>query len=211
MSDRDIVSEIDALIDEQLEAGEPGYVPQREVCRYCGRPWHGLKITVRMEAMLWYGYDETYKYNEDDSEIICPGGYSDMSLAEYARLLDHRLVAARLEMYRKYATWDGLRDELAQHNDSVGLLQVIPTTWGDPVEGVPPRPRRSWSKKQAVAANRAWAAYVEDCERIRQNAEHQREETWRAINLGVIAPDPPQPSTTPPMWAVDPSRSRRRR
>ncbi|OZE39088.1 hypothetical protein CH278_02045 [Rhodococcus sp. 05-2254-5] len=52
----DIIADIDALIDEQLEAGEPlnGYDyddPQHPKCPHCVRDWHGLAITVRIEQL----------------------------------------------------------------------------------------------------------------------------------------------------------------
>ncbi|MEW1933099.1 hypothetical protein AB0362_13000 [Rhodococcus sp. NPDC079359] len=52
----DIIADIDALIDEQLDAGEPlnGYDyndPQHPKCSHCHRDWHGLAITVRIEQL----------------------------------------------------------------------------------------------------------------------------------------------------------------
>ncbi|QZD97589.1 hypothetical protein SEA_LONELYBOI_71 [Gordonia phage LonelyBoi] len=75
----DIVDEIDALIEGQLDAGEPigGYDyddPDFPKCGHCGRDWHGLAITERMEEMRWRGeLDDDYRYSEDDSRVICPG------------------------------------------------------------------------------------------------------------------------------------------
>ncbi|EOM77921.1 hypothetical protein DW322_08765 [Rhodococcus rhodnii] len=75
----DIVDQIDALIDEQLDAGEPrtGFDfgdPQFPKCPHCTRDWHGLAITRRMEEMRWRGeVDPDYRYTEDESEILCPG------------------------------------------------------------------------------------------------------------------------------------------
>lgn len=74
-----IVDDIDALIDEQLAAGEPrtGYShgdPHYPRCGHCGRHWHGLPITARIAAMYAQGrYDDTYTTATDDSPIICPG------------------------------------------------------------------------------------------------------------------------------------------
>ncbi|AVI03702.1 hypothetical protein SEA_CONFIDENCE_72 [Gordonia phage Confidence] len=75
----DIVDEIDALIEGQLDAGEPigGYDyddPDFPKCGHCGRDWHGLAITERIEEMRWRGeLDDDYRYSEDDSRVICPG------------------------------------------------------------------------------------------------------------------------------------------
>lgn len=77
--DYDIVDDIDALIDEQLEAGEPrtGYPygdPHYPRCGHCGRHWHGLPVTARIAAMYAQGrYDDTYTTATDDSPVICPG------------------------------------------------------------------------------------------------------------------------------------------
>ncbi|QMU19021.1 hypothetical protein [Gordonia rubripertincta] len=79
MTGRDIVDEIDALIDAQLDAGEPigGYDyddPAFPTCGHCGGSWHGLPITERMEQMRWRGeMDPDYRYRDDDSRVICPG------------------------------------------------------------------------------------------------------------------------------------------
>lgn len=56
MSRRDIVDEIDALIDDQLAAGETGMARRAAAasdrrCPHCNRDWHGLAITTRMEEM----------------------------------------------------------------------------------------------------------------------------------------------------------------
>ena len=75
----DIINEIDALIDDQLEAGEPigGYDfgdPDYPKCPHCQGDWHGLAITEQMQRMRYRGaVDEGYRYSEDDSPVICPG------------------------------------------------------------------------------------------------------------------------------------------
>lgn len=56
MTRRDIVDEIDALIDDQLAAGENGMARRAAAasdrrCPHCNRDWHGLAITARMEEM----------------------------------------------------------------------------------------------------------------------------------------------------------------
>jgi len=75
----DIINEIDALIDEQLEAGEPenGWDysdPTYPKCPHCQRHWHGLRLTRRIVSMYNTGvYDPDYSYADDDSEILCEG------------------------------------------------------------------------------------------------------------------------------------------
>lgn len=76
----DIIDEIDALVDEQLsgysERSGYDYNVNLQTCWHCGREWHGLQITTRMEGMRrvrWY--DENYRHAEDDSQILCPGSH----------------------------------------------------------------------------------------------------------------------------------------
>src|SRR3990167_6322926 len=77
MSDTDIVDQIDALVDEQLANydNRSGYdhSVNQERCR-CGRDWHGLPITQRIDGMRSYGqFDPEYVYAEDDSPVMCVG------------------------------------------------------------------------------------------------------------------------------------------
>lgn len=97
MSTRDIIDDIDALIDEQLAAGETGQERRARTadrrCWHCGREWHGLAITKRLEEMrdeyrqrAAEAYErgeeaeyatsailDGYRYDQDDSDILCPG------------------------------------------------------------------------------------------------------------------------------------------
>lgn len=76
---RSLLDRIDALVDEQLDGGEPetGYDfddPDFPGCPHCNRDWHGLAITERIERMRLYDvFDVNYKYAEDDSPVLCPG------------------------------------------------------------------------------------------------------------------------------------------
>lgn len=78
-TERSLLDRIDALVDEQLDGGEPetGYDfddPDFPGCPHCNRDWHGLAITLRIERMRQYGtFDVNYKYAEDDSPVLCPG------------------------------------------------------------------------------------------------------------------------------------------
>ncbi|NKU91702.1 hypothetical protein [Prescottella equi] len=94
MSDRDVIDDIDALVDEQMAGyrDRSGYDHNvnQDRCWHCGEDWHGLAITARMEEMRRrYRYrgmfsfgerdyaesalDPEYRYAEDDSEVLCPG------------------------------------------------------------------------------------------------------------------------------------------
>ncbi|SLG32711.1 Uncharacterised protein [Mycobacteroides abscessus subsp. abscessus] len=75
---RDIVDEIDELVDWQLQKTPSGYDHNinQVTCPHpwCDADWHGLAITARMRAMRRAGYvDPDYRYAADDSEILCPG------------------------------------------------------------------------------------------------------------------------------------------
>lgn len=92
----DIVDEIDALVDAQLAQTWSGYDRNVNQDRcpqpYCREPWHGLAITRRMREMRskWHSainyYEDdrraseevaaeldAYRYDEDESEVLCPG------------------------------------------------------------------------------------------------------------------------------------------
>lgn len=68
---RDIVDEIDELVEWQMSGG--GRSP-RCPHSWCGREWHGFPMTRRIERMRAIGrYDEAYSVRDDDSEVLCPG------------------------------------------------------------------------------------------------------------------------------------------
>lgn len=77
--EQDVVDAIDALVDEQMAGGEPRggfdyFDPAFPRCSHCGRHWHGLAITTRIEEMAAREVmDEDYRYSEDDSPVLCPG------------------------------------------------------------------------------------------------------------------------------------------
>ncbi|MCV7208381.1 hypothetical protein [Mycolicibacterium canariasense] len=76
--DRDIVDEIDALVDEQLarydqRSGYDHNVNQ-DRCPNCGRHWHGLPLTAVVAFMYATGrYFPEYSAADDHSPIVCPG------------------------------------------------------------------------------------------------------------------------------------------
>ncbi|AVP42299.1 hypothetical protein SEA_FENRY_73 [Gordonia phage Fenry] len=151
MTGRDIVDDIDALIDEQLAAGEPigGYDyndPDYPKCWHCGRDWHGLAITERMNEMRWRGeLDPDYRYADDTSRVVCPGSKFIGPLPEdqatatvcqctWCRLRRHRqqLVA---DLTRDIGAWPSMRDPLDPSpwlgtNPSVpGIIWREPARW----------------------------------------------------------------------------------
>lgn len=81
----DIIDRIDALVDEQLAAGEPegGYEshaaaadpdPDYPRCPHCRRHWHGLRMTERIAYMYRRGQmDPDYDATTDDSRVVCEG------------------------------------------------------------------------------------------------------------------------------------------
>jgi hypothetical protein len=78
MTDRDIVDDIDRLVDEQIRQEASGYdhnINQAKCPQpYCDADWHGLPVKQRMRRMRDRGHvDPTYVYADDDSPIICPG------------------------------------------------------------------------------------------------------------------------------------------
>lgn len=75
---RRLLDEIDELVEESLRDGEHsgGYGATYPSCPnpYCDEPWHGLRITARMESMREFGdLDDDYDHRTDDSPVLCAG------------------------------------------------------------------------------------------------------------------------------------------
>ncbi|AII06256.1 MULTISPECIES: hypothetical protein [Rhodococcus] len=74
MTDRDLVDRIDRLVHDQLahhdnRSGYDSNVNQA-LCPHCGREWHGLAITERMQQMRHArALDPTYSYVRDHSRV----------------------------------------------------------------------------------------------------------------------------------------------
>jgi hypothetical protein len=71
-----LIDDIDRLVDDQLAAGpvDDYNVNRYDKCWHCGRDWHGMPITERIEVMRIRGtFDEDYRTAEDDSQALCPG------------------------------------------------------------------------------------------------------------------------------------------
>ncbi|OXR46655.1 hypothetical protein B7C42_01629 [Nocardia cerradoensis] len=72
---RDILDDIDAVLAEgEPETGYDFGDPTFPRCpRGCGREWHGMAVTRRIEHMRFRGtMDPDYRYDTDDSEVLCP-------------------------------------------------------------------------------------------------------------------------------------------
>lgn len=180
---RDIIDEIDALVDEQLSAydSRSGYDHNvnQERCWHCGREWHGLKITARMERMAaQVAYDEDYRYADDDSEVLCPGsGFigptrSIVPRTHAINLIDLLVPPVSVTELLGEILRDallGLEVDLGigllQQRPATGLFQQIPTTFAPEPEPDPRTPQE------------------------------------RAL---------PRPSSTPPMWAAPTTRRHNR-
>ncbi|QDF17523.1 hypothetical protein SEA_PHROSTEDPHLAKE_80 [Gordonia phage PhrostedPhlake] len=148
MTGRDIVDDIDALIDSQLDAGEPigGYDyndPDYPKCWHCGRDWHGLPITERMNEMRWRGeMDPDYRYADDTSRVVCPGSEfigplpENQLTASVCQCTWCRLRRSRqqviADLTRDIGVWPSMRDPL-DPSSWLGSNRSAPwVTWREP-------------------------------------------------------------------------------
>lgn len=146
MSGRDIVDDIDALIDSQLDAGEPigGYDyndPDYPKCWHCD--WHGLPITERMNEMRWRGeMDPDYRYADDTSRVVCPGSEfigplpENQFTASVCQCTWCRLRRSRQQVIaditRDIGAWPSMRDPL-DPSSWLGSNRSVPwVTWREP-------------------------------------------------------------------------------
>ncbi|APE10779.1 hypothetical protein BO226_17555 [Rhodococcus sp. 2G] len=115
---RNIIDEIDALVDEQMAGGEPvgGYDygdPDYPRCPHCYDDWHGLPITERVREMrIFYcgcgacvAQLERYRTDEDDSPIWCPGSEFIGPWANQAQLRRIREGMTSVEWGPALGTW----------------------------------------------------------------------------------------------------------
>lgn len=233
---RSLLDRIDALVDEQLEGGEPetGYDfddPDFPGCPHCNRDWHGLAITMRIERMRQYGrFDANYKSADDDSPVLCPGsGFigpwatpNQIKTMRSRRFLGTTQGASPWIVYRSSVAGreallrELLRRSLAEiYPEGMWSLPPAPDDPFNPEEwsGVPPT-RVSWRDRLNVVGFRGVRPDLEIIDET-----HIRVSLPGGVVLAEVpeAPSTPQeralprPSSTPPMWAVDPTRSRRRR
>ena len=114
---RDIVDEIDRLVDEQMAGGEPrtGYDfgnPTYPRCGHCDRHWHGLPITERIAAMYHRGvYDETYSAADDTTRILCHGSDFIGPMPHEQCWLDDGVIGGERRRHRYVEAFIGERGE----------------------------------------------------------------------------------------------------
>ena len=192
-----LIDDIDALVDEQMRGGEPrnGFDygdPNNPKCWHCGDDWHGLAITERMRSMRYrLVVDDDYRYDEDDSPVICPGSRFIGPRAPTAA--ERRIQTLSSTFVEMAASFDDLFDMSSWQ--SLGYIDSDGPTFspefadGGLVSG--------WSMGSST-----WTIEVGD-NHPTPEPESRLDDRGR--------PRPPRPSTTPPMWADVPNRSRRRR
>lgn len=206
----DIVDQIDALVDEQLANydNRSGYDHDvnQERCR-CGRDWHGLPITKRIDSMRSFGeFDPGYMYAEDDSPVMCvgsntPGPWRQAGIWQlpddpFGDSWGVRSVNWSVEIgnARAYSL-----DTLTEMREHLASLRTFPVSISD---GAPYR-YSGFSVRRG--SDLGWAIFDELDIPVDQEPEVEpdaRTPQQRAL---------PRPSTTPPMWANDVTRSRRPR
>src|SRR5258705_3088254 len=73
---KDIVDEIDALVDASLARPivDDYNADRYDKCVHCNRDWHGIPITAKIAEMYSHGtFDESYRVGNDDTEVLCQG------------------------------------------------------------------------------------------------------------------------------------------
>lgn len=76
MSDKDLIDRIDELVDASLARPitDDYSVNKFPKCPHCNREFHGIPLTQRIADMYQRGvFDESYRVDTDDSEILCQG------------------------------------------------------------------------------------------------------------------------------------------
>lgn len=190
----DIIDQIDQLVDWQLEQESSGYDHNinQALCR-CGRDWHGLPITQRIDSMRSCGeYDPGYVFAEDDSPVMCvgsntPGPWRQVSMWQLPenpllQWLDTEAMAVR---WTQIGTIDRI-DIGPRLGEAVVSFQAHMTEFSESIT----------TAMESVSATFSGIASHLDLE------PDTRTPQQRAL---------PRPSTTPPMWANDVTRSRRPR
>ncbi|QFG08132.1 hypothetical protein SEA_PCORAL7_73 [Gordonia phage PCoral7] len=173
MTGRDVVDEIDALIDAQLDAGEDGQAQRAAAadrrCGHCNRAWHGLAITARMEEMRReyaqraaeaedrgeepeYASSailDDYRYADDDSAVLCPG-------SEFIG----PLTAAQVEAHTCQCDWCRLRRSRQQLVADMTIDPRWRDTVVDPSTMYPPE--MQWPVMRDPLNPAPWVAYRTD-------------------------------------------------
>jgi hypothetical protein len=206
MNTDQLLDEIDALVDAQLEGGEPetGFDfddPDHPRCPHCDRDWHGLAITERLDGMRWRGaVDADYRYSEDESPVFCPGS---MFIGPRAPL-SYELPRCP---HRCSRPWHQESNDICPGSMHLG----------------PRRPRKGEIPPTPEQIASAWAQVTVSIRELADNLKEAFAGFAKATEAFGIKSEPesrlddqgrprlPRPSSTPPMWANDVTRSRRRR
>lgn len=204
----DIIDEIDALVDEQLSGFHDrsgyDYNVNQQNCWHCGREWHGLQITTRMEGMRrvrWY--DENYRFAEDDSQILCPGSHFIGPWATKSQLAWIRSNNEKTLKLQTDLTLGKVFPGVTVYEPAVEDFSLADQT-------IPPE----------MQFPREWPDYASTLRRILEIPNPFDPAAW-IMTVGDSDPEPdtrtpqeralPRPSTTPPMWARDVGTQRRTR
>ncbi|AKJ72244.1 hypothetical protein TPA4_79 [Tsukamurella phage TPA4] len=113
--------QIDDIVDWQLSRYDErtgyDYNVGQAPCGHCAREEHGLAITERIEHMrLWGEYDETYRYDEDTTPILCPGTYVPGPVGfRHAHEREQRARGARFWFDHDDAREDGRQDRVESY------------------------------------------------------------------------------------------------
>lgn len=167
MSRSDIIDDIDALIDDQLAAGETGQEQRARAadrrCWHCGRDFHGLAITKRLEEMraeyrqrAAEAYErgeeaeyatsailDGYRYDQDDSDILCPGSdFIGPMPATMRPFAGNPHTGCTCPLCRvMYGRNGGYPELLGGFNTARGLFQTLPD---NPWYIATPQPEPRW-------------------------------------------------------------------
>lgn len=219
---RNIIDEIDALVDEQMADGEPvgGYDygdPDYPKCPHCYDDWHGLPITQRMRDMRYSfcGCAEcraeldAYRVGEDDSPVWCPGSEFIGPWANQTQLRRIREGVTSTEWGPAPGTWtlDSLVVTRSEMSFNPFTRREIPFTPG--FDEVMRRRLMSMQERLRDLLNDAGLLWTPPANpfAFAPDPEPEPEPDTRSPKERAM----PRPSSELPMWAVQPNRRPRRR
>ncbi len=186
-SEQGVMDAIDALIDDQLAEGEPqtGYAwgdPRFPRCR-CGDTWHGLPTRA------------------------CPGSDVEGPQRPWRPFVEE-VVRCRCGGREHDDTMYGCPGTDTEGSvDPHGVMRALTDQWAEFVVAV--RPVLDAFYASVESTNRSFRdAYTTSSMTIVDEMRPFIDVPSHPSELPVQVP---RPATTPPMWAVDPTRSRRRR
>jgi len=217
VSNRDIIDEIDALVDEQLSRYDErtgyDYNVGIDKCPHCAGEWHGLPITEQVREMRAYycGCEECvahlarYRASEDDSPIWCPGSEFIGPWANQTQLRRIREGTTTLEWGPAPGTWT---------IDPVVVAR----------SGIFSNPFTRREISFTLGVDEIMRRRLQPIQDLMRDVLNDAGLSWTLPpNPFATEPDPetepqtpqeralPRPSSEPPMWAVQPNRRPRRR